>query len=517
MTSPRSASTNAKTRSATRRIESFRQRFGDGHFCLACHAALPLALTPDLLYSLWANFQQDRQGEAIEIPWIAVADLMLSNLCQEVGNELYEMDALIRDELLTQLQGDSRFGLERLRELADFVMAYVEQQLESPDLDVRDLATGQQWRALAYKNPAEAAHKIAAVLAQLPLSDKAEWIRMAALTDSLSEPLSAFQSLLDYTRAMAALARGNLETATVQMAKAVDANNQVQVEGINLPIPDVLNQELPQSIEQNPPVIFSPNRFVKPIVVVGGVIIIVVVGGVIISLLGFFLVLSRSRLPDLQGAPTSSLTPTPQTSSSSPIPTPQSSSRISPSPSPTLSPSPSSTLPQSTPSLQPSSVISQASPPSRSLDLGSRNSEVADLQGKLAQLGYYNLPIDGIYGSALEYAVRKFQQDVGLYPDGVYGSDSASALQQVLTGGVGGSTSTLSNNSIKYAVVIPAGSEAQLYQVRRYVPGAFIRSNPQGNYVQAYETFDRSSAIRRANNLRSLGFGDVQVKVFNPP
>lgn len=76
---------------AQTRIAAFRQRFGEGHFYLACHAALPLSLTPDLLYSLWANFQQDGQEGLLDIPWIAVADLLLSNLCDCVGHDLYEM------------------------------------------------------------------------------------------------------------------------------------------------------------------------------------------------------------------------------------------------------------------------------------------------------------------------------------------------------------------------------------------------------------------------------------------
>ncbi|MBC7970052.1 MAG: hypothetical protein H7Z11_08005, partial [Verrucomicrobia bacterium] len=47
---------------ATRRIDAFRDRFGNAHLHLAYHAALPLALTPDLMYRLWANFQQDVNG-----------------------------------------------------------------------------------------------------------------------------------------------------------------------------------------------------------------------------------------------------------------------------------------------------------------------------------------------------------------------------------------------------------------------------------------------------------------------
>lgn len=374
MTSTRSSSTNTKARSATRRIESFRQRFGDGHFYLACHAALLLALTPDLLYSLWANFQRDIHDEAIDIPWIAVADLMLSSLCKEVGNELYEIDQAARDDLLNQLQNDSRFGLERLRELADFVMAYVEQQLDSPDLDVRDLAQGQQWRALTYKNPSEAAHRIATVLAQLPFDDKAEWIRMAALLNSLSEPLSAFQPLLNYIRAMADLARGNLAAATDQMTQAVDTNNQVRVEGVNLPIPDVLNGQVPKSQEPDALPTSPPNRLRVPIAIAGATIASVLI------LLG---VQYGLRSPDSQQTPdvTSSATPSPQT------PSPSISSRPSPRTEPapkgttsgsrpvqqTLSPSTSKLSPSSTLLPQSNSTSTQKTRSTRSPTVSAEN------------------------------------------------------------------------------------------------------------------------------------------------
>ena len=38
------------------RIGAFLQRFSLAHFDLACHAAAPMMLTPDLVYQLWAQF-----------------------------------------------------------------------------------------------------------------------------------------------------------------------------------------------------------------------------------------------------------------------------------------------------------------------------------------------------------------------------------------------------------------------------------------------------------------------------
>src|SRR5690348_2328665 len=105
---------------ARRRVESFRGHYGDPHLHLACHAALPLALSPDLAYRLWINFQRDASGALLGIPWVAVADLLLSPLCEEVGDELYEMDDAVRSVLLELLATDIRFGPDRLRRIAAF-------------------------------------------------------------------------------------------------------------------------------------------------------------------------------------------------------------------------------------------------------------------------------------------------------------------------------------------------------------------------------------------------------------
>ena len=150
---------------AVRRVKAFAGKFGQAHLQLARHAAFPAALTPDLLYRLWANFQRDTKGNLLPIPWVAVADLLLSNLCLEATGELYEMDDAVRDHLLGLLQSDPRFGDARLSELATFLADYVRQLLGSPDPGVRDIAEAQHWTALAYLRPAEATRQMAETLA----------------------------------------------------------------------------------------------------------------------------------------------------------------------------------------------------------------------------------------------------------------------------------------------------------------------------------------------------------------
>ena len=229
---------------AHRRIEAFGKRFGEAHLYLAYHAAFPLALTPDLLYRLWANFQRDIHGEVLNIPWIAVADLLLSSLCDEVGHELYEMEKEVRNALLSELKANPRFGTERINELSDFLLAYVRQQLDSPDIDTRDFAQAQRWTALAYSRPSEAAREIATALTTMKLEDRAEWVRMASLVETFAEPLAEFEPLLIYTRGMADFIRGNQESTANQFSKLRVQQHELKVAGIRL--------SLPKNIEKNP-------------------------------------------------------------------------------------------------------------------------------------------------------------------------------------------------------------------------------------------------------------------------
>ena len=136
---------------AQRRVKGFTQQFGEAHRNLARHAAFPLVLTPELLYQLWANFVP-------EAPWTAVARVLLSRLCRQVGYEMYEMDIADRNLLLRELKEE--FGQERFDELGEFLLDYVAQRLTDDDADTRDLREAQEWTALAYTKPDEAAREL---------------------------------------------------------------------------------------------------------------------------------------------------------------------------------------------------------------------------------------------------------------------------------------------------------------------------------------------------------------------
>jgi transcriptional regulator with XRE-family HTH domain len=224
---------------ARRRIEAFERRFEKTHLIFACHAAFPLALTPDLLYKLWANFQRDIHGFVLGIPWVAVADLLLSSLCDEVGRELYEMDTAVRNSLLNRLKDDKKFGQQRINELSDFLLVYVRQQLQSNDQEVRDFAQAQRWTALAYVRPSEAARELRLALEQVYQQDRSEQLRLASLIETFAEPLAEFKPLLVYARETKNLAYAKVEDAVGQFPKVAREERQVEVGEKKLPLPDL--------------------------------------------------------------------------------------------------------------------------------------------------------------------------------------------------------------------------------------------------------------------------------------
>lgn len=70
----------------------------------------------------------------------------------------------------------------------------------------------------------------------------------------------------------------------------------------------------------------------------------------------------------------------------------------------------------------------------RVLRIGSRGTDVMEIQALLAKIGYRPGPIDGIFGSQTQQAVIQFQRDNGLTPDGIIGPNTYNALEPLLLG-----------------------------------------------------------------------------------
>ena len=64
----------------------------------------------------------------------------------------------------------------------------------------------------------------------------------------------------------------------------------------------------------------------------------------------------------------------------------------------------------------------------RKLTLGMKGDDVKSVQKKLIALGYLTGKADGVYGTATESAIRRFQTRNGLTSDGICGEDTVKAL-----------------------------------------------------------------------------------------
>lgn len=222
------------------RLKTFLQRFGRGHYDLACHAAFPLALTPELLYQIWGAFPRDNDGASMGVPWIAVADVLL-HLCDEVGHEVYAFAPDLRVALLQELRSNPRFGYGRIGELTALVQAFVLQQLHSDNPFLRDFAEAQRWSALAEGDPQTAASEIAAAYADGGLDDRARVARLSALVEALAAPMhnGDIESLLPYACALAEWAEGSSDAAQA-LASLAQNGTTPTVGGVRLPLPTTL-------------------------------------------------------------------------------------------------------------------------------------------------------------------------------------------------------------------------------------------------------------------------------------
>ena len=123
---------------AEQRIRVFERRFGGEALQLACHAAFPMALTSELVYCLRENFVPD-------VPWYAAADVLLSGLCQPIGQDLYEMDSAVRMALLERLR--LRFGEARVWALQDWMGDYILEQLDGEKLAAAEMGRSSRERS----------------------------------------------------------------------------------------------------------------------------------------------------------------------------------------------------------------------------------------------------------------------------------------------------------------------------------------------------------------------------------
>jgi len=185
-----------------KQVERFVTRFGKASYrLLADYAALPLVLTPELVHYLRVEFLRDAG-----VPWEAEVDLLLSDLCSQVGHELYTMDTQVRAYLLDQMQDDPVWQ-QRQREVAQVLISYVSYLSRIDPKRRQKELEAQRLAAMTYlgdEQCQQAAQEIANRFKQLEQagsergsehSIRAELARFARITQELALQLRQKQNL----------------------------------------------------------------------------------------------------------------------------------------------------------------------------------------------------------------------------------------------------------------------------------------------------------------------------------
>ena len=145
------------------------------------------------------------------------------------------------------------------------------------------------------------------------------------------------------------------------------------------------------------------------------------------------------------------------------------------------------------------------------LHVGDTGREVRNLQKALG------ISTDGVYGSQTESAVIRYQRSCGLDADGVAGTATLSSIAAGNCVANGGFTPLFPGDGFvplqpgtsagPYVVVVPGGSSNRLAAVQQVVPGA-SRANTddlRGTFINAGGYGSRSEARRVSNRLRNTG------------
>src|SRR5262245_4491854 len=142
--------TNERHARGREMVEEFLRRFAEkaDYRALACHAALPLMLTPELLKYLRHEFLP-------HVSWVAEVDLLLSKLCDEAAEGVYVMKRDARAYLIRQMREDETLGevrieavnrilIERLDYLARNHPAILPHEWQTQRLSAMLYVTGQR-------------------------------------------------------------------------------------------------------------------------------------------------------------------------------------------------------------------------------------------------------------------------------------------------------------------------------------------------------------------------------------
>jgi small GTP-binding protein len=238
---------------AERKISLLKKRFqteGEGHIIFARHAAFPIVFTPDLLSCLWLNFntyyEHNNSSNIHYIHHTAVSDFLLSNLCHEIGFELYEMDKEIRNVLLNELRTDKRFGQQRITMLASFLYQYAETHYRSSS--EQHFKEMHHWTALTIAQPQQAVIQIGEALSQAVEKKKTgKLLSLYMLLDTFVREDKAFEQLFEFSKGIKEHIYGNKDYI-VKMPVLTTTPDDHSINLLKLPIPESLRGKIKKNL-----------------------------------------------------------------------------------------------------------------------------------------------------------------------------------------------------------------------------------------------------------------------------
>ncbi|MGG6240727.1 sigma-70 family RNA polymerase sigma factor [Nodosilinea sp. AN01ver1] len=229
---------------AEQTVRRFVRRFEPSYHALACHAALPLVLTPELVNYLRNEFLRHE-----EVPWIAEVDLLLSDLCQPVGYELYAMETDVRAYLLTELE--RQFGRSRIQQVAKLLISYVRYLAETgASVNEKELEA-QQWAAMVYLGGNHRQTAVQQITEKLKASgamanqvgeelvNPAELARLAQITTELAPKLADYPDLLGYAALVSECVIGDGVVEAEQAERSYEV-----LPGVELKLPGQLSDQI---------------------------------------------------------------------------------------------------------------------------------------------------------------------------------------------------------------------------------------------------------------------------------
>ncbi len=227
-----------ETHEAYAALEQYVADYGRDPLLLLLHAAVPETLRPDLLNLIRVNFLAAHGPDpSLE------ADVLFSPLATALGGGYYRIDAQVRWHCLVMLRSLYRHDPRpRIRRIAELLWRYVEarehQASRAADPQLAEFLDVQRWVALAFLEPASAAHAFADALRQTHADGSTVALRLGGLAAAIELPLAGQPELLAYARGLDALASGN--DAEAERLLGALGSDEIRVGDIVLKSPEAV-------------------------------------------------------------------------------------------------------------------------------------------------------------------------------------------------------------------------------------------------------------------------------------